>query len=82
MSGITASGSSVTFTVYAPGAGTYAVDVFYANTTGATATQTLVVNGASGSHDGDLPRHERLGDLRRLAGGHRERADADRREHA
>jgi F5/8 type C domain len=47
--GITASGSSATFTVYAPGAGTYAVDVFYANTTGASATQTLVVNGASGS---------------------------------
>jgi hypothetical protein len=41
--------SSVTFTVYAPGAGTYPVDVFYANVTGAAATQLLVVNGASAS---------------------------------
>jgi hypothetical protein len=47
--GITAATSSVTFTVFAPGAGTYPIDVFYANTTGATATQSLVVNGATGS---------------------------------
>ncbi len=41
--------SSVTFTVFAPGAGTYPVDVFYANVTGASATQLLVVNGATAS---------------------------------
>jgi hypothetical protein len=41
--------SSVTFTVFAPGAGTYPVDVLYANVTGATATHTLVVNGATAS---------------------------------
>jgi hypothetical protein len=41
--------SSVTFTVYAPGAGTYPVDVFYANVTGATASHILVVNGATAS---------------------------------
>jgi hypothetical protein len=41
--------SSVTFTVYAPGAGTYLVDVFYANVSAAAATHTLVVNGASAS---------------------------------
>ncbi|HVZ89084.1 MAG TPA: discoidin domain-containing protein [Polyangia bacterium] len=53
--GITATNSSVTFTVYAPGAGTYPVDVFYANTTGATATQALVVNGAAGSQTVTYP---------------------------
>jgi hypothetical protein len=41
--------SSVTFTVHAPGAGTYPVDVFYANATGATSTHNLVVNGDSAS---------------------------------
>ncbi len=41
--------SSVTFTVYAPGAGTYPVDVVYANVTGATATHVLVVNGVTAS---------------------------------
>src|SRR5581483_8601169 len=41
--------SSVTFTVFAPGAGTYSVDVFYANVSGTTATQVLVANGATGS---------------------------------
>jgi len=39
--------SSVTFTVFAPGAGTYPVDVFYANVTGATATHLLAVNGSA-----------------------------------
>ncbi|HEY3818483.1 MAG TPA: discoidin domain-containing protein [Polyangiaceae bacterium] len=46
---INAATSSVTFTVFAPGAGTYPVDVFYANVTGANATQVLVVNGATAS---------------------------------
>lgn len=41
--------SSVTFTVYAPGSGTYPVDVFYSNATGATATHNLVVNGGTNS---------------------------------
>jgi len=41
--------SSVTFTIFAPGAGTYPVDILYANVTGATATHTLVVNGATAS---------------------------------
>jgi hypothetical protein len=41
--------SSVTFTVFAPGAGTYSVDVFYANVSGTTATQVLVANGATAS---------------------------------
>ncbi len=44
---IDAADSSVTFTVYAPGAGTYPVNVFYANVSGATATHALVVNGAA-----------------------------------
>lgn len=39
--------SSVTFTVDAPGAGTYPVKVFYANATGASSTHQLFVNGAS-----------------------------------
>ncbi len=41
--------SSVTFTVFAPGAGMYPVDVLYANVTGTTATHVLVVNGATAS---------------------------------
>ena len=46
---IDAAASSVTFTVYAPGPGTYPVGVFYANVTGTAATQLLVVNGATAS---------------------------------
>jgi hypothetical protein len=41
--------SSVLFTVNAPGAGTFPVQVFFANGSGATATHTLVVNGAAAS---------------------------------
>jgi len=41
--------SHVTFTVDAPGAGTYPVSVFFANGTGAPATHALVVNGATDS---------------------------------
>jgi hypothetical protein len=41
------SDSSVTFTVNAPGAGTYPVTVYYANATGATSTHNLTVNGAA-----------------------------------
>ncbi|ONI84802.1 hypothetical protein ALI22I_30410 [Saccharothrix sp. ALI-22-I] len=39
--------SSVTFTVQAPGAGTFPVSVNYANATGATSTHNLTVNGAA-----------------------------------
>ncbi|MER5641146.1 RICIN domain-containing protein [Kitasatospora sp. NPDC002227] len=39
--------SAVTFTVNAPGAGTYPVTVHYANATGATSTQNLTVDGAA-----------------------------------
>jgi len=46
---IDAAASSVTFTVYAPGPGTYPVGVFYANVTGTAATHLLVVNGATAS---------------------------------
>ena len=42
-------GSSVLFTVSSPGAGTFPVQVFFANGSGATATHTLVVNGATAS---------------------------------
>lgn len=38
--------SYVTFTVDAPGAGTYPVNVYYANGTGANSTHKLTVNGA------------------------------------
>lgn len=41
--------SSVTFTVNAPGAGTYPVNVYYANATGAPSTHNLTVNGATAS---------------------------------
>ncbi len=37
--------SSVTFSVYAPAAGTYKMDVGYANGTNATSTHTLTING-------------------------------------
>ena len=64
--------SSVTFTVYAPGAGTYPVDVFYANVTGATATQILVVNGAAGSPmTVTYPATNASGTFASIAGGHR-----------
>ena len=39
--------SAVTFTVFSPGAGTFPVDIFYANTTGAPATHVLALNGAA-----------------------------------
>jgi hypothetical protein len=41
--------SSVQFTVNSPGAGTFPVQVFFANGSGALATHTLVVNGAAAS---------------------------------
>jgi hypothetical protein len=41
--------SSVQFTVESPGAGTFPVQVFFANGAGATATHTLIVNGATAS---------------------------------
>ncbi|TDB69653.1 RICIN domain-containing protein [Micromonospora sp. KC721] len=41
------SDSHVTFTVNAPGAGTYPVNIYYANATGATSTHNLYVNGAT-----------------------------------
>ncbi len=42
---IDAANSAVTFTVQAPGAGTFPVDVYYANGSGGTSTHNLVVNG-------------------------------------
>ncbi|WP_245984416.1 MGH1-like glycoside hydrolase domain-containing protein [Streptomyces tateyamensis] len=39
--------SSVSFTVDAPGAGTYPVTVYYANATGAPSTHSLTVNGST-----------------------------------
>ncbi len=42
---IDAGNSSVAFTVYAPRSGTFPVEVFYANGSGATSTHNLVVNG-------------------------------------
>jgi Carbohydrate binding module (family 35)/F5/8 type C domain len=47
--------SAITFTVYAPGAGTYPVNVFYANGTGATATHNLVLNGAPNAKSVSYP---------------------------
>jgi len=47
--------SSVTFTVFAPGAGTYPVDVFYANIGAGSATHALVINGAATSQTVSYP---------------------------